>query len=71
MANNRPHINERLHTEFANKGRAAGMGILYDKYNEEKDIYTHSVHVNLPSDYLTDEERKALSGEVKIIKGVK
>lgn len=62
----RNHINERLHTGFANSGRAAGMGILYDSYNEEKDIYSCSIHVNLPSDYLTDEQRKALSGEVKI-----
>ena len=71
MANNRPHFNERLHTEFANSGRVAGMGIAYDKYNEEKDISTHAIHVNLPSDYLTQEQRNALNGEVKIIKGAK
>ena len=29
------HINERLHTGLAQSGRAAGMGISYDRYGDE------------------------------------
>ena len=36
----RSHINERLHTSLANTGRAAGMGISYDRYDEGKRLST-------------------------------
>lgn len=66
-----PNINEQLHSRLANSGRAAGMGISYDKYDDEsgnpnfirKDKYPH-----LPSDYLTPEQLAALNGEVRIYK---
>lgn len=38
MANKRErntHANERMRTSFANSGRIAGDGILYDDYSEE------------------------------------
>jgi hypothetical protein len=31
----RRHINEQLKTSFANSGRAAGAGIIYDKYDDD------------------------------------
>ena len=72
MTEPRNHINERLHTEFANSGRAAGMGISYDRYDEESGYRPRPAErgaVIFPSDHLTAEERAALSGEVRIIKG--
>jgi hypothetical protein len=66
----RTHINERLRTEFANSGRAAGIGTPYDNYGDESGgpcYNTGSVRVRMPSDSLTPEERGALNGEVKII----
>ena len=66
----RTHINERLRTEFANSGRAAGIGISYDRYDEESGgpCYNHATgRVRMPSDSLTPEERGSLNGEVKII----
>ena len=68
------HINERLHTEFANSGRVAGAGILYDKYDDESGYRPQPIKrgaVTFPSDNLSPEERAALSGEVKIIKAGK
>lgn len=65
------HINERLHTTLANSGRAAGAGILYDHYDEESgtQFYTHGGgRVRFPSDGLTQDELKALSGPVRIIR---
>ena len=65
------HINERLHTGLAQSGRAAGMGISYDRYDDESgnpDYDPHDSSVRLPSDGLTDKEIAALSGEVKIYK---
>lgn len=65
------HINERLRTEFANTGRAAGMGIDYDKYDDEDGYRPGPVHrgaVRMPSDELTKEERAALNGPVRIIR---
>lgn len=70
----RSHINERLHTEFANSGRVAGMGISYDRYDEESGYRPqpkNTGRISLPSDSLTPQELAALSGEVKIYKGVK
>lgn len=67
----RQHINERLHTGLANSGRAAGMGISYDRYDDESGGRTYSPHrtlVTFPSDRLTPEQRNALNGEVRIIK---
>lgn len=62
------HINEFRKTGFVGHGnRAAGMGILHDRYDEESGgwVYgTDSVMVKLPLDSLTTEERKALSGPV-------
>lgn len=63
------HINEFRKTSFANSGRAAGMGILYDRYDEESGGWVYgrgNVKVITPSDFLTPEERKALSGPVII-----
>ena len=67
----RNHINECLHTGLANSGRAAGMGISYDRYDDESgnpNYEPHDAHVRLPSDGLTDDEIAALSGAVKIYK---
>lgn len=64
------HINELLHTDFANCGRVAGAGVLYDHYDEESGYRPGpkmSGPIRLPSDSLTDEEWLALNGEVKII----
>ena len=66
------HINERLHTGLAQSGRAAGMGISYDRYDEESgnpDYNPHDTRVRLPSDGMTEEEIAALSGDVKVLKG--
>ena len=66
------HINERLHTEFAQSGRAAGMGISYDRYDEESgnpDYDSHDSRVRLPHDGLTDDKLAALSGDVRVTKG--
>ena len=62
------HINEQLKSGLANSGRAAGMGMLYDRYDEESGLSAHggSVRVVTPSDFLTAEERKALSGDVVV-----
>lgn len=68
------HINERLRTEFANSGRAAGIGTLYDDYGDESGNPHYGplkAGVQMPSDSLTPEERKALNGEVRIIKEAK
>lgn len=65
------HINEFLRTEFANSGRAAGAGISEDHYGDEDgnpDYEESDSYPRFPSDSLTDEERAALSGEVKIYK---
>ena len=67
----RTHINERLRTEFANSGRAAGIGTLYDNYGDESGgpRYNHATgRVRMPSDSLTPEERELLNGEVRIIR---
>ena len=67
----RTHINERLRTEFANSGRAAGIGTLYDNYGDESGgpCYNHATgRVRMPSDSLTPEERELLNGEVRIIR---
>ena len=67
----RTHINERMRTEFANSGRAAGIGTIYDNYGDESGgpCYGHAtVRVRMPSDSLTLEERELLNGEVRIIK---
>ena len=65
------HVNEQLHTTFSNSGRIAGMGISYDDYGDESG-YRPSVRnrgrIYFPSDFLSDEEKQALNGEVKIIK---
>lgn len=67
----RSHINERLHTELASTGRAAGMGIGYDKYDDEDGYRPGPVMrgvVRMPSDELTKEERAALNGPVRIVR---
>jgi len=64
------HINERMKTGLANTGRAAGVGVLYDHYDEDSygPKYNETVRVRLPSDSLTPDEIKALSGDVKTYK---
>ena len=71
----RGHVNEKLHTTFRNSGRVAGIGILYDRYDEEsgnpdyeKKYLNHSL-VRFPSDSLTEEELLALNGPVICKKG--
>jgi hypothetical protein len=67
----RSHINERLHTSFANNGRAAGMGISYDRYDEEggyRPQPRNTGRVRFPHDGLSDNELAALSGEVRVYK---
>ena len=62
------HINEHMRTSLAG-GRAAGTGMLYDRYDDESGLPAYgkgSVHVMLPSDYLTKAQQKALSGPVII-----
>ena len=50
-------------------GTFAGSGTwwaYYEEYEDNKELYQdHKVHVRLPYDYMTAEERKALSGPVK------
>lgn len=61
------HINERMRTSLANSGRAAGMGILEDRYDEDSGGWVYgrgNVQVVTPSDFLTKEEKEALSGPV-------
>lgn len=65
------HINEFLHTGFASSGRAAGIGITYDRYDDESGNHwsnSHKVRVKMPSDSLSEEERTALNGEVIVYK---
>ena len=65
------NINEMLHTSRANSGRAAGAGISYDRYDDESGYRPQPIHrgaVRFPSDYLSQEERNALNGEVKVYK---
>ena len=69
----RSHITERLHTSLANTGRAAGIGISYDRYDEESGYRPQPIkrgRVRFPSDYLTQEELEALNGEVIVYKEV-
>lgn len=51
-------------------GTFAGAGTrwaFYEEYEENEDLYqNHSVHVRLPYDYLTKEERAELNGPVKV-----
>ena len=62
----RGHVNEQLHTTLANTGRVSGMGISYDRYDDESGCPRYDSHkpVMLPSDYLTEDELKALNGPV-------
>ena len=63
---NRKHVNEQLHTNLANTGRVAGMGISYDRYDDESGCPDYDPHkpVTFPSDYLTESELEALNGSV-------
>lgn len=67
----RGHINEKLHTSFANTGRAAGVGISFDRYDDESG-YRPTPRargaVRLPSDDLTPAEREALNSPVRVYK---
>ena len=63
----RGHVNEKLHTTFRNSGRVAGMGILYDRYDEESGNPEYEKQHSLAhflSDSLTEEELLALDGPV-------
>ena len=67
MSEPRSHVNERLHTVFANSGRVAGVGISYDRYDEESGYRPQPKFcgaVKFPSDELTLEEKNALNGPV-------
>ena len=66
------HINERLHTGLAQSGRAAGIGISYDRYDDESgnpDYDPHDTCGRLPHDGLTEDKLAALSGAVRVRKG--
>jgi hypothetical protein len=39
------HINEFMKSNFANCGRAAGMGVVYDRYDEESNAETYVNHM--------------------------
>lgn len=63
------HINECMRTSLANSGRAAGMGILYDRYDEESGKPIHGSKNAYPvytTDWLSEKERAQLSGPVTI-----
>ena len=63
-----------MRTEFANSGRIAGSGVLYDDYGDEsggKQYENTSHRVVFPSDGLTQQEIEALNGEVKTFKAKK
>ena len=62
----RGHVNEQLHTTLANTGRVAGMGINYDRYDDESGCPSYESHepVMFPSDYLKEDELEALNGPV-------
>ena len=65
------NINERLKTGFANTGRAAGAGTIYDRYDEESGYRPQPIQhgrIKFPSDSLTAEEREALNGPVRVYK---
>lgn len=67
----RAHINERMKTGLVNTGRAAGIGVLYDHYDEESGCPAYNektVRVRLPSDGLTPDEIRLLSGDVIVYK---
>ena len=68
---NRGHTNERIHTNFANSGRIAGIGISYDRYDDESGCPEYDYkrgRVKFPSDNLNPEERNSLNGPVIIVK---
>ena len=65
-------IRERLKTGLANSGRAAGAGILYDRYDEESGYRPGPIQhgrIKFPHDTMTDEEMAALNGPVRVYKG--
>ena len=69
MNKRKRHINEFTKTGFANSGRAAGMGILHDRYDEESGGWKYGrdkERVVTPSDFLTKEQKAALNGPVTI-----
>lgn len=66
------NINERLKSGLANTGRAAGAGVLYDRYDEESGYRPQPIdrgRIKFPSDTMTDEELAALNGPVRVYKG--
>jgi hypothetical protein len=68
------HVNDRMRTSFANSGRIAGDGILYDDYSEESWGGGKScdnligAEVRLPHDGLSENELALLSGPVRTYK---
>lgn len=61
------HISQYMRTSLANSGRVAGMGISYDRYDEESGYRPGPRargQIRFPSDSLTPEEREALNGPV-------
>lgn len=65
MTMHKRHINEFRKTELANKGRAAGMGIVEDNYGDESmsDLYNRGNSIS-PFEH----NPKGENGEVIIIK---
>lgn len=68
------HANERMRTSFANSGRIAGDGIIYDDYGDESwgggkpcDNLI-CAGVRLPHDGLDEKDMASLSGPVKTYK---
>lgn len=62
-------IRDRLKTGLANTGRAAGSGILYDRYDEESGYRPGPIQhgrIKFPSDGIPFEE---LNGPVRVYKG--
>ena len=51
------HISEYQKTSFANSGRAAGSGILYDRYDDESRLDDH-IRIGRPIG-ITEREEKA------------
>lgn len=65
------HANERMRTNFANSGRIAGDGIIYDRYDDESGYRPGPIDrgaVRFPSDYLSPEQLLALNSEVRVYK---
>ena len=62
------HVNERMRTNFANSGRIAGLGVLYDDFSEDSSPGKLGVTEGTPVYKQCTEEEKELiqnGGKVK------